>query len=270
MSASKGSAGNRQPVDGVRRTAAPSSRSPKQNLSEARRKQIARDLESMLSSVMVASDKELGHITREIDEVADAARRDGSDNLTERLHPVLWSALKQVILERELRNLALTDDLTCLYNRRGFFAAATQQIKTARRNMQSMLLTFYDIDNLKQINDFLGRREGDFALVRMADVLEETYRDSDVLARLGGDEFAVLALGTSDFHEDSIARRFNRVLDRSNATEPRYQISVSCGHARFDPHFPVELSELITQADRAMRKEKASSDEDLRIPNHDV
>jgi diguanylate cyclase (GGDEF)-like protein len=49
------------------------------------------------------------------------------------------------------------------------------------------------VDNLKGINDSFGHQEGDLALIRTADVIEETFRDSDILARLGGDEFAVLA-----------------------------------------------------------------------------
>lgn len=257
MSVIKGSAGRGEPSDRFRRESSPAEPMRKKNVPEVRKKHVARDLEGLLSSLVIASDKELGSITREIDQVADGLPRNNSQTFGERVHPVVWSALKQAILERELRHLALTDDLTCLYNRRGFFAAATQQLKAARRHMQRMLLIVCDIDNLQQINDSFGHREGDFALVRMADTIEETFRESDVLARLGGDEFAVLALGTSNCHEDSIARRFQHAIDKSNSAESRYQISVSIGHARFDPHSPADLSDLIIKADRA-RKDKGA------------
>src|ERR1700687_10715 len=78
--------------------------------------------------------------------------------------------------EKELRYLALTDDLTCLYNRRGFFAAASQLLKIAARNSQNHLLLFCDVDNLKMINDTYGHREGDLALVHTAEALERTFR----------------------------------------------------------------------------------------------
>jgi len=76
-------------------------------------------------------------------------------------------------LERELRQLALTDDLTCLYNRRGFFAVATQ------------LLFFCDVDNLKQINDSFGHQAGDLTLIRAADALEQSFAMRTLLPALG-------------------------------------------------------------------------------------
>ncbi|HXM94461.1 MAG TPA: GGDEF domain-containing protein [Candidatus Dormibacteraeota bacterium] len=160
--------------------------------------------------------------------------------------------------EKELRYLALTDDLTCLYNRRGFFAAATQQLKLARRNAQGLLLFFCDVDNLKKINDSYGHHDGDLAIVRATDALEQTFRRSDILARLGGDEFAVLALEASTQSQGVILRRLAKSLKKSNANESRYEMSLSVGLARFDPKHPVSLGELIAQADQAMYEQKRS------------
>jgi len=157
---------------------------------------------------------------------------------------------------RELRYLALTDDLTCLYNRRGFFAAATHQLKLSRRNAQGLLLFFCDVDNLKTINDSYGHREGDLAIVRAADALERTFRGSDILARIGGDEFAVLAMEASTQSEEVILRRLEKSLKKSNANQSRYEMSLSVGLARFDPKHPVSLGALVAQADRAMYEEK--------------
>jgi diguanylate cyclase (GGDEF)-like protein len=212
----------------------------------------------LLSSALLASDKELGNVVREVDEISKALRLQAGDPQTLRVavHPAVWSAVRHVIVERELRHLALTDDLTCLYNRRGFFAAATQQLKLARRNFQGMLLLFCDVDNLKQINDRYGHREGDLALVRTADALEEAFRDSDTLARLGGDEFVVLALEASDQNEAVILRRLEKTLKKSNASESRYELSLSVGVARFDPQNAVSLGELMEQADKDMYEQK--------------
>jgi diguanylate cyclase (GGDEF)-like protein len=225
---------------------------------DGRRGPSERDLEGLLSSALLASDKELGNVVREIDEISRALKLDPTDTKALRVavHPAVWSAVRHVIVERELRYLALTDDLTCLYNRRGFFAAATQQLKLARRNSQSMLLLFCDVDNLKTINDSCGHREGDLALVRAADALEEAFRDSDILARMGGDEFAVLVLEASNQDEAGILHRLEKTLKMSNASESRYELSLSVGVARFDPQHAVSLGELMEQADRDMYQQK--------------
>ena len=217
-----------------------------------------RDLEGSLSCALLAGDKELGNVVREVDEIAKALRSGSTDAeaLRVAVHPAVWSAVRQTIVERELRYLALTDDLTCLYNRRGFFAAATQQLKLAQRNSHGALLFFCDVDNLKQINDSYGHREGDLALVRTADALEGAFRDSDILARLGGDEFAVLALETSSQHDGVILRRLEESIKKSNAGESRYHLSLSVGVARFDPQHAISLGELMEKADRDMYEQK--------------
>jgi diguanylate cyclase (GGDEF)-like protein len=225
---------------------------------DERRGPSERDLEGLLSSALLAGDKELGNIVREVDGISKALRSDATDTeaLRVAVHPAVWSAVRHVIVERELRHLALTDDLTCLYNRRGFFAAATQQLKLALRNAQSMLLLFCDVDNLKQINDSYGHREGDLALVRTADALEEAFRDSDILARLSGDEFAVLALQASRQNEAAILHRLEKSLKQSNTNETRYTLSLSVGVARFDPQHAISLGELMEHADRDMYQQK--------------
>jgi len=183
----------------------------------------------------------------------DKPKRPSERQLEEMLPSTLLTAD-----DRELRYLALTDDLTCLYNRRGFVAAATQQLKLARRNARGLVLFFCDIDNLKTINDSYGHREGDLAIVRAAGALQQTFRDSDILARLSGDEFAVLALETSTQSQEAILRRLEKNLKKSNANQFRYEMSLSVGLSRFDPKHPVSLGELMAQADQAMYEQKRS------------
>src|SRR6267378_324640 len=209
-------------------------------------------LQEILSSALRASDNELGQILHEVDEI--------SNTLTLRVahHPAVWSALKQALLDRELRHLALTDELTCLYNRRGFFAAAAQQLKLASRNAQSLLLLFCDLDNLKKINDSYGHLEGDLALIRTADALEHAFRDSDILARIGGDEFVVLASEALSQTQEVLLRRLEKSLKQLNADESRYELSLSVGVAPFDPKRPISLCELMAQADEAMYVQKRS------------
>lgn len=217
-------------------------------------------VEEMLSSALVASDSELEGILREVDEISKGLKAGGPDEQTLRVavHPAVWCAVRHALMDRELRRLALTDDLTCLYNRRGFFAAATQQLKLALRNQRSLLLFFCDLDDLKKINDCFGHREGDLAIIRAADALEATFRRSDTLARLGGDEFAVLASETSGQTEALICRRLETNLKKGNKNESRYQLSFSVGVARLDPKRAVSLGELIAEADQARYERKRS------------
>src|SRR5262249_35377488 len=169
-------------------------------------------LEEALSAALQAADAEFGGILREVDQIFQLLKSPDPDKQALRVaeHLAVWCAMKQAILDRELRRLALTDDLTCVFNRRGFFAAATQQLKRAIRKSERLLLFFCDVDGLKQVNDTFGHEEGDLALIRVADALEKSFRSSDIVARLGGDEFVVLALETSERCEEMIQRRVLR------------------------------------------------------------
>lgn len=222
-----------------------------------RRNPAERDLEGTLTSALLAGDRQLDNVVRELESVSKVLKQDGAAK-GERaaMHPAVWYAVRQMLLERELRHLALSDDLTCLYNRRGFYAAATQQLKMARRQRKAAVLLFCDLDGLKTINDTYGHREGDLALVRTADALEEAFRDSDVLARLGGDEFAVLASDVTPEHHHSVLNRLHRAIRKVAKQDTRYELSVSVGAAWFDPQNPTPLGELMEQADRAMYDQK--------------
>ena len=215
-------------------------------------------IDEMLSSALVAQDKELARILQDVDEIAKTLKTDApkTQTLCNTLKRTVLCAVKQSLLDRELRSLALTDDLTCLYNRRAFLALAGQQLKVARRNSHGLLLFFADVDHLKEINDSHGHREGDFALIQAADALERTFRSSDVIARLSGDEFAIMALEANCEDREVILRRLGKNLKASNSSDGRYQLSLSVGMARFDPKHPVSLGKLIASADEAMYEEK--------------
>ncbi len=179
-----------------------------------------------------------------------------SQPVNELLMRAVRCAAKQYMLQTELSNLALTDELTGLYNRRGFMALAERQLKLGRRSGRGMLLFVMDVDGLKQINDSFGHFEGDRALKRTADALEETFRDSDVVARLGGDEFAVLAIEAAGHSEATIRSRLCEDLKSIGAGESRYTISLSLGAARFDPRGSTSIGELMVQADQGMYEQK--------------
>ena len=179
-----------------------------------------------------------------------------SQQVSELLIRAVRCAAKQYTLQAELGSLALTDELTGLYNRRGFMALAERQLKLGRRSGRGMLLIMMDVDHLKQINDSFGHLEGDCALKRTADVLEETFRDSDVVARLGGDEFAVLAIEADGHCEATIKARLFELLKSTNGEQSRYAISLSMGVARFDPDSRTLIADLMMKADQAMYEQK--------------
>src|ERR1700694_3689040 len=209
--------------------------------------------ECLLSSALRSGDTELDQILCAIEEISNSVKSGvGSGRNVDSALQRAASCARQSLLDREVRSLAITDELTGLYNRRGFLASATHQLKLAQRNAQGVLLLFCDVDNLKGINDSFGHREGDLAIIRAADVLEETFRDSDILARLGGDEFAVLASDTSVPNGQAIMPRIEKNLEKANAEESRYTLSFSIGIARFHPETPYSLGQLMARADQDM------------------
>ena len=215
-------------------------------------------LESIISSALALEDNELDKILSALDDLSNIVKSERLDvaAVDDALKRAAVWAVKQSLLDREIRSLAITDDLTGFFNRRGFLAAAAQQLKLAHRDRQSVLLLFCDVDHMKTINDSWGHREGDLALVHTADALEETFRDSDVLARLGGDEFAILAWEASIPDLRAMLTRLDHNLARVNTDEARFHLSLSIGVARYDPLFPVSLSELMARADADMYKQK--------------
>ena len=167
-------------------------------------------------------------------------------------------------LQAELRRMSVTDDLTGLNNRRGFFMLAEQEMKLARRLKKDLLLVFVDLDDFKSINDTHGHQVGDQALVETAEILRTTFRESDVLARLGGDEFVALAMFSPEETDDVIETRLHQTLAEHNARPSRkYALSISTGAARFDARNVQSLAELMAIADDALYDRKRARKQGL-------
>ena len=160
-------------------------------------------------------------------------------------------------MEEQICNLSFTDELTGLYNRRGFNLLAEQEVKLAHRKKRSMLLFFGDVDNLKTINDSYGHAQGDLALQEISTILKETFREADVVARIGGDEFVVLAVDASMESVDIPTNRIQSFLEKGNYQgEWPYHLSFSLGMAHYDPEAPSTVSKMIAQADGRMYQQK--------------
>ncbi len=160
-------------------------------------------------------------------------------------------------MEENLRALSLTDDLTGLYNRRGFLTLADQHFKVAKRLRSKVFMLYADVDGLKAINDTFGHRQGDAALMDVAGILRETYRESDIVARIGGDEFVVMPVGNKEDKVEVIVSRLEKNLERHNKGADRgFVLSLSVGVAFFDPDRPCAVDELLAEGDRMMYREK--------------
>jgi len=157
----------------------------------------------------------------------------------------------------QLRTLSLRDELTGLYNRRGFMEHARQQLRTSARVQRTATLFFADVNGLKSINDGLGHDAGDRAIASAAAVLCTVFRKSDVVARLGGDEFAVVALDCDAKQLPVVRARLDSILKDFNASaqEP-FELSMSMGAAVYDTHAPIELERLLEIADARMYDDK--------------
>ncbi len=214
--------------------------------------------ETIFQTLLSDANRELASLLQDVRKVEEDPQLDEGQagRMKKLLMRAVHCAAKQYMLQAELGNLALTDELTGLCNRRGFMAIAERQLKIGRRTGRGIVLFFMDIDGMKQINDSFGHGEGDRALKRMAKALKMTFRDSDVIARLGGDEFAVLAIEASDNSETAIRARLAEDLKSVSAGETRYTINLSLGAVRINICSSASIGEWMVRADQAMYEQK--------------
>jgi diguanylate cyclase (GGDEF)-like protein len=134
---------------------------------------------------------------------------------------------------------------------------ATALLKFARRAGHPLCLLYIDMDSLKSINDTFGHAAGDMALSHFANILTDTFRDSDVISRMGGDEFVVLTVDTKESAISSIQTRLQSNVNAHNLQSARdYSLSFSLGIIPVDLDSTITLEELLAQADEAMYQHK--------------
>jgi diguanylate cyclase (GGDEF)-like protein/PAS domain S-box-containing protein len=172
-------------------------------------------------------------------------------------HQLAMKAQELAASNAILENLSLVDDLTGLYNRKGFLALAQHRMKLADRTAESFSVAFIDLDGLKGINDTFGHQAGDRALVETANVLRESFRQSDILARMGGDEFAGFVAEAEESKIASIVARIQQNLDAHNTAANRsHPLSLSIGVVSSCSANESDLETLLGQADNLMYEQK--------------
>ncbi|MDQ0063281.1 GGDEF domain-containing protein [Paenibacillus harenae] len=175
-------------------------------------------------------------------------------------------AIERHRLQGELYNLSIIDELTSLYNRRGFFNLAQQYMNARAQEGKGFYLIVADLDRMKQINDTYGHHMGDLALMDTANILKEIFHNSVIIARMGGDEFTVVVPDTlrdsrllEGVEQEMISNMQHKLHSFNRDAGRLYHLSISLGLYYFNPEMPLALGDLIIKADQRMyacKKEK--------------
>ena len=172
------------------------------------------------------------------------------------------SALLTIALARATRenhlaavNLATTDWLTGLHNRRSFETIANLEIRRQRRYGGVFSLAVIDLDGFKCLNDSAGHHVGDNALQLLADVLREHTRQTDTVARFGGDEFAILMPSTAEPDCISLCRQLCIEI-AGRMTAAGFPTTASIGCSAFE-RAPESVSDALKEVDKAMYAAKS-------------
>ncbi len=163
-------------------------------------------------------------------------------------------------LKKHLSKLAMTDELTDLYNRRAFLSSLNKELTRAERNSQNLSILMVDIDFFKKINDQYGHLGGDMALQHFSKIVKDLMRNEDTVGRFGGEEFAVLLPNTAINEALNIAERLRKAIEDGFAIseEHRIHFTVSIGVAVLDEKKTVSAVTLLNNADKALYNAKES------------
>jgi len=172
--------------------------------------------------------------------------------------------------ESQLHHMSITDELTGLFNRRGFMALADKQLKFASRSKDHIFLLYADFDNMKWINDTLGHQTGDNALIETAVILKNTFRQADLIGRVGGDEFIVLISERDNKKSaQTVVKRLEIEIEKANALQDRkYKIMLSIGTVSCNDSQKCSIDDMMIKADQLMYESKKEKKETGKYNHH--
>ncbi|TLZ35039.1 MAG: GGDEF domain-containing protein [Gammaproteobacteria bacterium] len=156
-----------------------------------------------------------------------------------------------------LRCVTLTDELTGLFNRRGFVQSGTRLLDVASRDVRAAHLIYFDLNHLERINQTMGRSTGDVMIRQMGNFMRDlfpSYGVYEVLGRLSGDEFATLTMSPQYASRGAILLRAARTPQEGGTDLP--PLSLSVGVAHFNPRRPLSIDKLLESAEQAMYEHK--------------
>jgi len=164
--------------------------------------------------------------------------------------------IKRCQYEKHLQNLARTDPLTGILNRRAFYQMVTREMGRVHRDHSDLTMLVLDLDHFKAINDQFGHETGDSVLQAFTQLIRDNLREADIFSRIGGEEFALALPGTNEQQALEMAERLRRKVAALKIFHDlkKMQITVSIGISQYQPGDTHES--LITRADRAMYHSK--------------
>ncbi|MDY6934806.1 MAG: GGDEF domain-containing protein [Spirochaetota bacterium] len=169
---------------------------------------------------------------------------------------IVFLVSKLMHLLHKQEEIAATDPLTGIANRRFFYKQAENELKRIQRHKYPLSIAYIDLDNFKFINDKFGHNEGDHLLNVVAQSIKKNIRTIDIFARLGGDEFAILFIGSGAEAAFSISNKLNTNLLRL-MKEHGWPVTFSIGIVTYETP-PSSVDELINCADKLMYQSKRS------------
>ncbi|MBC8061694.1 MAG: diguanylate cyclase [Clostridiaceae bacterium] len=156
-----------------------------------------------------------------------------------------------------LKELSFKDELTGLYNRRGFLTLGVQQYNLLKGVCKGFVVIYGDLDGLKQINDRFGHGEGDIAINEAARLLKIACRPKDIVARMGGDEFTILACDISKAEVNIVIERIRKnFFDFNETSKLPYKVSISIGIKFIESKQIISLESVLNDADEMLYVEK--------------
>jgi diguanylate cyclase (GGDEF)-like protein/PAS domain S-box-containing protein len=219
---------------------------------------ISGDPQAVRSAVvapLIVENKVLGVLS--LSSTVPSAFNDSDLRLLVSLAATTTAAIQNALLHSEVQRLAITDALTGLYNRRGFFDLGQREIDRSHRFGRTLSAIMLDIDHFKLVNDTYGHSVGDQVLATLARRCRTNIRHVDILCRYGGEEFAILLPETDLFTAAEIAERIRRsIADEPFSTDHDVvKVTISLGVTRALPD-TAELQELLERADIALYRAK--------------
>jgi diguanylate cyclase (GGDEF)-like protein len=182
--------------------------------------------------------------------------------LTDNNRRLLEQAVELQRMNRELQQIAITDALTGLYNRRYFDQVTESELALSARHGDPSSIVLIDIDHFKRINDTYGHDAGDKVLIELGAVLGGCLRESDLACRVGGEEFVVLCRRTGSRESHAVGEKIRVAIERHafvDATGRRIPVTVSVGIATFpDAGQVLSMKDYSRKADLALYCSKTS------------